>query len=316
MRPEAEKGIRVKSALSRTGGTLASFTHSLQPYIGCSFGHGCGVYCYVPFLPIHRYRSEGYAWGDYVWYKENVATLLRDELRRFAHRSALDTLRIFMSSATDPYQPAEGKLRLARACLQALVDYPPGLLVVQTRSPIVVDDFDLLRQLGPRAWLSMTVETDDEAVRRTLTPGVPSIRRRKETVETAAATGIQTQVTVAPFLALRAPERFAAWLDAHAERVLVDTFTSGDGGRGGRTARSRLPAAYREAGLGNWQDEAAAIAFHDLLVQRLGSARVGWSSTGFNALPSVGSSPAEMPQQPSLFSERATPAGNVRDDDE
>ena len=312
MKPQAEKGIAVKSALSRTGGTLASFTHSLQPYIGCSFGHGCGVYCYVPFLPIHRHRSEGYAWGDYVWYKENVSALLREELRRFAQRGALDTLRIFMSSATDPYQPAERKMRLTRSCLQALVDYPPGLLVVQTRSPIVADDFDLLRALGRRAWLSMTVETDDERVRRTLTPGVPSIRRRKATVETAAATGIQTQVTLSPFLTVTEPDSFVTWLDGHADRVLVDTFTSGDGGRGGRTARSRLPGAYREAGLGDWRDEGAATAFYDLLVEQLGAARVGWSSTGFNALPSIRHPAGETPAQPSLFDMgEAEPGGAV-----
>lgn len=57
MRTQIQKPISAKSALSPTGGFLSSFTHTLQPYTGCAFGRSCGVYCYAPFLPVHRYRQ-------------------------------------------------------------------------------------------------------------------------------------------------------------------------------------------------------------------------------------------------------------------
>jgi len=69
---------------------------------------------------------------------------------------------------------------------------PVGLLVVQTRSPLVEKDFDMLEQL-PCAWLSMTVETDDDTVRRALTPTCPSIERRLMTMRRARERGIKVQ---------------------------------------------------------------------------------------------------------------------------
>lgn len=292
MPTQSQKSISAKSALSPTG----SFTYTLQPYTGCAFGRGCGVYCYVPFLPVHRYGSEGYAWGGYVWAKENVAAVLRDELRRFARKDELHTLRIFMSSATDPYQPAELKHRLTRACLEVFIRYRPGLLVVQTRSPIVEDDLDLIGDLGDCAWLSLTIETDDDAVRQALTPGVPRIARRRRTLEAAQAAGLQTQVTLSPYLPVREADAFAGWLARYAHRAVVDTFTSGDGSHGRRTARSRLPEAYAAAELGDWHSEEEARAFCHLLVEKMGAERVGWSEAGFNGLSSVGGE-----RQPSLL---------------
>lgn len=201
MKPEAQKSITAKSALSSTGGFLSSFTHTLQPYTGCAFGVGCGVYCYVPFLPVHRYSSEGNAWGEYVWAKENIA---------------------------------------------------------------------------------------DDDVREALTPGIPRISRRQRTLEAAHGAGLQTQVTLSPFLKISEPDAFSDWLARYAQRVIVDTFTSGDGSRGQRTALSRLPEQYAATGLGDWRTEEEARLFYRLLQEKMGPERVGWSDAGFNALRSVG----------------------------
>jgi DNA repair photolyase len=241
----------VKSALTKTGGFLYSYTHTLQPYIGCAFGAGCGVYCYVPSLPIHQYAGEGRAWGEYVYLKENIAEVLAAELAQVAQRGELATLRIFMSSATDPYQPLEHKLGLSRACLEVFSRYPPGLLVIQTRSPLVRWDFPLIAALGAHAWLSLTIETDNDAVIRQMTPNVPSITARMRVAEQAKAAGLKVQVAISPLLPLAQPDRFTDWLAAVADRVIVDTFVSGDGSQGKRTAESRLPALWRELGYGD-----------------------------------------------------------------
>jgi DNA repair photolyase len=275
----------VKSALTKTGGFLYNYTHTLQPYTGCAFGAGCGVYCYVPSLPIHQYAGQGLAWGEYVYPKENIAGVLAAELAQVAQRGELTALRIFMSSATDPYQPLEHQLGLSRACLEVFNCYRPGLLVIQTRSPLVRRDFPLIATLGARAWLSLTIETDNDAVIRQITPNVPSITTRMKTAEQAKAAGLKVQVAISPLLPLNNPEHFADWLTVVADRVIVDTFVSGDGSQGRRTAGTRIPALWQELGYGDWQDETAAQGLYQVLLTRLGPERVGWSAAGFNSVP-------------------------------
>src|SRR5436853_6721488 len=91
-------------ALTKTGGFLAGFTHTLQTYIGCRFG--C-EYCYVKGLSVHRFHQPPLPWGDYAHPRIGIAEQLRKELTRLASRNELGNLAIFMSSATDPYQGAE-----------------------------------------------------------------------------------------------------------------------------------------------------------------------------------------------------------------
>jgi len=269
--------VRCRSILTPASGFLYAFTHTLNPYMGCVWGeHGCGVYCYVAESPIGLYA--GRPWGTWLRAKMNAAEALRSDLAALPHR---ERIRVFMSSATDPYQPAESTLRITRAVLQVFRDAPVGLLVIQTRSPFVEKDFDLLAGM-PFAWLSMTVETDNDAVRRTLTPTCPSIDRRLDTMRRARASGISVQAAVSPTLP-HAPDRFAGLLAEAADRVIVDTFF-GDGSAGKRTSRRPLPARFAELGYGNWQDISGPERLLKLLRERLGPDRITWSREGFNAL--------------------------------
>lgn len=271
--------VECKTALTKTGGFLGSFTHTLNPYAGCAFGaNGCGVYCYVAELPIGRFARA--PWGCWVDAKINLATRLVEELSRERDPGRL---RLFMSSATDPYQPAEARLGITRETLQVLQAFRIGLLVVQTRSPLVSRDFDLLSQLR-FAWLSMTIETDDDTVRRALTPTCPSIERRIQALQLARERGIRTQAAVSPVLPHDAA-RFASLLDGAVDRVVVDTFVAGDGAGGGRSCRRPLPGRFLELGWGDWRDETAARHLFEVLRERLAPAvEVSWSRAGFNNL--------------------------------
>ncbi len=263
--------------LTPASGFLRDFTHTLNPFMGCAFGEGgCGVYCYVAESPIGLYAGK--PWGQWVNAKSNAAEALRRDLDRVADASSV---RIFMSSATDPYQPAESRLRITRSILEVLLERSVGLLVVQTRSPLVERDFDLLAQM-PFVWLSITAETDDDTVRRALTPVCPSIERRLRTMRTARERGISVQAAVSPTLP-HDRDRFVELLSDAADRVVVDTFF-GDGSNGKRTNRRPLPRRYDELGYGDWRDVAAAQRLHAALVERLGAERVGWSQDGFNDL--------------------------------
>jgi DNA repair photolyase len=267
-------------ALTKTGGFLAGFTHSLQPYIGCAFG--C-AYCYVQGLSVHHFHQPKLAWGEYVHPRIGIAEKLRSELQRHAERNTLAGLAIFMSSATDPYQGAERKWRLSRACLEVMAEFTPGLLVIQTRSPFVADDFGAIRDIGQRCWLNFTIESDRDDVRRALTPRCPSITQRWATVAAAKAQGIQVQITVSPCLPYSNVEEFASLLVAHSDRVVVDSFVSGDGDGGRRTARTATGKHFQTNAWGDWRAEDAARSLHDELVKRIGE-RAGWSQAGFSAL--------------------------------
>jgi len=276
--------VESRSVLTDASGYLGGYTHSLNPYMGCAWGeNGCGVYCYVAESPIGVHA--GAPWGRWVKAKSNAADALRRDLGRVPDPAAL---KVFMSSATDPYQPAEQRERVTRSVLEVFVEQPVALLVVQTRSPLVERDLDLLARM-PFAWLSMTVETDDDDVRRALTPTCPSIKRRFATMRRAREGGVRVQSAASPALP-HDRERFVRLIAEHADRAVVDTF-AGDGAGGKRTARRPLPARYAELGHGDWQDESAARALHDGLVAEMGADRVGWAQEGFNELAHEGGVP-------------------------
>ena len=268
------------SALTPTGGFLAGFTHTLQPYIGCQFA--C-EYCYVKALTVHRFHQPLLAWGKYAHPRTNIDVRLRTELSRAARKDQLARTLIFMSSVTDPYQAIERRYRLTRACLDVMLDLCPGLLVVQTRSPYVVDDFDRLKALGEHCWLNVSLETDLDEVRRLVTPLAPSIEQRLDVIRQANALGLNLQVTVSPCLPFSNVEKFGSLLLGLANRVIVDSYASGDGMKGRRTAKSAIPALYSSQQLGDWHSEEKALALFDWLQQRIGE-RAGWSQQGFLAL--------------------------------
>lgn len=267
-------------ALTKTGGFLAGYSHTLQPYIGCRFA--C-EYCYVKGLSVHRFHQPAADWGTYVHPRIGIADKLRKELHRLQDKGMLADTTIFMSSATDPYQGAERQWRLSRACLDLFAQYPPKLLVIQTRSPLIEEDFERIAVLGDRCWISMTVETDREDVRRTITPQCPSLMQRLQTIERAHKIGLQVQIAVSPCLPYSSVERFGTLLAAHSHRVVVDTYTSGDGLGGRRTAATEIPALYETHKFGSWRAEKAALALYNWLRTHIGIS-AGWSQDGFTAL--------------------------------
>lgn len=266
-----------RGALTRTGGFLKGFSHTLQPYIGCQFG--CS-YCYVSQSNVHRFYNGGMEWGNYVYPRVGIVERLESELDRLHRRDALKQSAIFMSSSTDPYQSAERTYLLTRNCLSVLEKTPPGLLVVQTRAPLAARDFDIMEALGERLLLNLTIETDREDVRRLLTPRCPSIQQRLKTARQARQRGITTQVTVSPCLPYSTVAAFGQQLLEVSDQVVVDSYIAGDGGGGKRTARTDIPGLYARSGWEDWRSQEAALDLYDWLSRRIGD-RAGWSKEGF-----------------------------------
>src|SRR5262252_7196778 len=120
--------IECKSALNPVKGM--GFNWSLNPYVGCE--HRC-AFCYVRAYELRADRPSDDRYGRSIRVKVNVASVLRHELGRRSWRKET----VVIGAATDPYQPAEGRYRLTRACLQAFGDFasPAGLI---TRGPMIV----------------------------------------------------------------------------------------------------------------------------------------------------------------------------------
>lgn len=262
-----------RQILTRTSGYLKGFTHSLQPYVGCQFS--C-AYCYVREMAVQKANPYGLPWSSWISPKRNAVELLA----RAAKRPSFARARIFCSSSTDPYTPLERSELLTRGCLEVMVEHPPDALVVQTRSPLVLRDADLIAKL-PRAGVSFTVTTDDEAVRRELEPDSPRFARRLQVLASLRASGVRVQAALAPLLPCD-PERLALALAPHVDRIVIDDFYAGDGAQGRRSgpALERLRALGYEAWAQPGVAERALGTFRDVL----GPARVVHSQEGFNDL--------------------------------
>jgi DNA repair photolyase len=258
--------------LTPTGGYLRDFTHTLQPYAGCQFR--C-AYCYVREMSVQRANPYRLPWSEWIAPKTNAP----ERLLREAQRGVLAGARIFCSSATDPYTPIERKWRLTRGCLDVLVQHPPAFLTLQTRSPMVLRDIDLLARI-PTALVSVTITTDDEHVRRLLEPNAPSIAMRVDALAKLRATGVPTQVAVSPLLPCD-PQRLARMLEPVADRVVIDDFFRGDGA-GGRRSRAALEL-LRAAGYTAWTEPGYADAATEIFRDVFGVHRIGISAAGFAA---------------------------------
>ena len=152
-----------KTALTAVRGM--PFKWSLNPYMGCA--HRC-TFCYVRHFEQRADRPS----GRRVRALDPREDERRRGLRRELARGPWKQEEVSLGSATDPYQPAEGRFRLTRACIRALATAWTPFSIV-TRGPLVVRDIDVLRDASSRVGVSvyLSVPTLDDRVWRTTEPG-------------------------------------------------------------------------------------------------------------------------------------------------
>ncbi len=170
------------------------FKWSLNPYMGCV--HRC-TFCYVRHFEHRSDRPFDNRYGTSIRVKTNVAEVLRKELARSSWEHEL----VVVGAATDPYQPAEGRYKLTRGCLEAFRDAsnPFGII---TRGPMIVRDLDVLVDAARRAEVGVTfsIPTLDDDVWKRTEPSTAHPRQRLKAVKTLVDAGVDARVGMAPIL--------------------------------------------------------------------------------------------------------------------
>lgn len=186
--------ITAKSVFTKSG--LPGSDWVINPYNGCLFG--C-MYCYA--AQIARWKHPTEQWGSYLDVKLNAPEVLARELIALEKRhNTKDFGSVFFSSVTDPYVGLEAKYRLTHKCLQVLADFGyQGLVSVQTKSPLVVDDADVLKKLA-RVSVGFTITSLDDKISAFLEVSAPPISARLRALKTLHDLGISTFAFVGPML--------------------------------------------------------------------------------------------------------------------
>ena len=163
------------------------YPYVINPYTGCQ--HGCS-YCYARFMK--RFTGHREPWGQFVDVKVNAPNLLRQEITKKKPG------RVWVSGVCDPYQLLEAKYKLTRQCLEILVqnNWP---VTVQTRSPLVLRDIDILKE-GRFIEVGLSVTTADDGIRILFEPHAPKIMDRIRALDELHRAGIRTYVMIAPML--------------------------------------------------------------------------------------------------------------------
>ncbi len=187
--------IDVKSALNKVASARRpDMRWSLNPYRGCK--HGC-VYCYARYTHTFFDLDPDRDFSSTVFVKRNLPGALRRDLRKLGWPRP----RVNIGTATDPYQPIEGRYRLTQAALKILRDQlTPASLI--TKNTMALRDADLMASLHRAAGLSLCISliTVDEALARSLEPDAPSPAQRLRVVQELARTGVPVSVAIAPVM--------------------------------------------------------------------------------------------------------------------
>ena len=186
------------------------FTQSVNPYKGCE--HGC-IYCFA--RPTHAYLglSPGLDFETRIFSKPKAPELLRLELSKRSYRPQI----LALGANTDPYQPAEERLRITRGILEVLSElgHPVGII---TKSARVVRDLDLLVPMARRnlVHVHLSITTLNPTLARRMEPRASSPSRRIEAVRRLSAAGVPVSVLASPMIPALNDSELEAILEASA----------------------------------------------------------------------------------------------------
>ncbi len=189
--------VRAKQLLNPVKAPSMPFDWSINPYRGCQ--HGCS-FCYARSTHAFLGMEADDTFQHHILYKNNAPEALKAQVERMLRakggRSRLG--RIAIGTATDPYQPLEGRLKLTRQCLEVLAAYRLPVSIT-TRSPLILRDIDLLRKL-PGSSVNISLNTLDKRIWRSFEPMSPAPAQRIKALRGLRQEGIEAGIFMAPIL--------------------------------------------------------------------------------------------------------------------
>jgi DNA repair photolyase len=180
---------------------------TINPYQGCQ--HRCG-YCYATY----EWSPEFY---DKIYGKSNAPEILESQLKTSKLKSRDP---VMVSSATDPYQPAELRFGLTRRCVQVLQKYNVPYYVF-TKSAIILRDINLHKEYRDNCFLVWSITTCDEKIRRIIEPGTPPSSIIFNVIKKFIDEGVCCAVNIDPILPLITES------ETHLERILDNCSKAG-----------------------------------------------------------------------------------------
>lgn len=171
----AEKEVKDYLTASKIG------RFAINPYVGCP--HAC-KYCYASFMK--RFTNHPEPWGAFIDIKICDKPI---NLKKISGKN------VFMSTATDPYNPYEAKFCVTRKILEQLVKSDSHLQIA-TKNKLILRDLGLLKQIKHLS-VAMSVNTVDEQFHRDM-DCASSIQDRLDTLRTIHDNGIYTILFMSP----------------------------------------------------------------------------------------------------------------------
>ncbi|HXF71565.1 MAG TPA: radical SAM protein, partial [Actinomycetota bacterium] len=186
--------VEAKTIINPVPGSFLPFRWTVNPYRGCT--HACS-YCFARVTHTYLDMDAGRDFETKIVVKVNAPEVLRAQLasRRWKGEP------IAMGTATDPYQRAEGRYRLMRGILEALIAYRNPFSIL-TKGTLILRDLDLLVRAArvTEVATALSIGTLDEEAWRRSEPGTPHPRARLEAVRALNQAGVPCGVLVAPVL--------------------------------------------------------------------------------------------------------------------
>jgi DNA repair photolyase len=186
--------VRARSALNHVPGGRYGFSHTINPYRGCT--HAC-VFCFARRTHTYLDFDAGRDFEREIVVKVNIPELLPRELARPGWKREL----VALGTNTDPYQWVESRYRMMPEILEALEQAKTPVSIL-TKSPLAMRDVEIFERMSKRLPVSvnLSVPTLDEDAWRATEPHTPSPDARLDAVRELRRRGIDSGVLIAPLM--------------------------------------------------------------------------------------------------------------------